>query len=40
MTTTDLLMVSLLALGCAVVVGAVSLVVLRFMTRTSLVLQL
>lgn len=40
MTMTDLLMVSLLALGCAVVVGVVSLVVLRVMTRTSLVLQL
>jgi signal transduction histidine kinase len=40
MSTTDLLTVSMLALGCAVVVGAVTLVVLRFMTRTSLVLQL
>jgi signal transduction histidine kinase len=29
-----------MALGCAVVVGAISLVVLRFMSRTSLVLQL
>lgn len=40
MTMTDLLTVSLFALGCAVLVGVVSLVVLRFMTRTSLVLQL
>ena len=40
MSMADLLKVSLLALGCAVVVGVVSLVVLRFMTRTSLVLQL
>jgi len=40
MSTTDLLTVSLLALGCAVVVGVVALAVLRFMTRTSLVLQL
>jgi len=40
MSTTDLLTVSMLALGCAVAVGAVTLVVLRFMTRTSLVLQL
>jgi signal transduction histidine kinase len=40
MSTTDLLTVSLLALGCAVVVGVVTLAVLRLMTRTSLVLQL
>ncbi|QNE47676.1 HAMP domain-containing histidine kinase [Glaciihabitans sp. INWT7] len=40
MSMNDLLVVSLLALGCAVVVGVVSLVVLRFMTRYSLVLQL
>ena len=40
MSTTDLLTVAMLALGCAVVVGAITLVVLRLMTRTSLVLQL
>jgi signal transduction histidine kinase len=40
MSMNDLMVVSLLALGCAVVVGVVSLVVLRFMTRFSLVLQL
>ncbi len=39
MTLTDLITVSLMALGFAVVVGGVSLVVLRFMTRSSLVLQ-
>lgn len=40
MTMPNLLWVALMALGCAVAVGAVSLVVLRFLTRTSLVLQL
>ncbi len=40
MSLADLLVVSLMALGCAVIVGILSLVVLRFMTRTSLVLQL
>jgi signal transduction histidine kinase len=40
MSATDLLTVSLLALAFAGAVGAVTLVVLRFMSRTSLVLQL
>ncbi len=40
MNMADLLEVALMALGSAIVVGAISLVVLRFMSRTSLVLQL
>ena len=40
MTMPDLLWVSLMALGCAVVVGAIALIALRYLTRTSLVLQL
>ncbi|WP_394770561.1 sensor histidine kinase [Lacisediminihabitans sp.] len=40
MSLADLAVVSAMALGCAVVVGLVSLVVLRFMSRASLVLQL
>lgn len=40
MTTMDLALVALMTLGCAVVIGVVSIIVLRFLTRTSLVLQL
>ena len=40
MTMPDLVWVSLMALGCAVVVGAIALIALRYLTRTSLVLQL